>query len=151
MSNICLYFLSPSNHRPFSIVCHSVFLIPSFLLPPFSSSVALATSSVSFLELNSHEHYIQGLSEDQAHLVTDPEYNPALTLSVAKFGDNKNIGCHSHPFPLRKAFLLQRVEIPSENRILIASPKASALDPPLGSHDFNLRHIEEKVVFRAVS
>lgn len=48
-------------------------------------------------------------------------------------------------------FFYKELELPSENRILIAFPKALALDPPLGLRDFDLRYIEDKVVFRAVS
>ena len=75
-----------------------------------------------------------------------------LPLSVEKFGDNKNIGCHSHPLPLRKAFLLWRAgaSLREQNFGGISPSLLLLILPPDLKYDLDLRHLEDKVVFRAL-
>lgn len=103
--------LSPSNS-----FLHS---LPFSLLHPFLSSSSFLIfccpcyffSFLPWVKFSWALH--SGITWRSGPPVTDPEYSPSPSAGgiapVAKFEENKNTGCHSHPLPLRKAFLLQRV------------------------------------------
>ena len=107
----CLSLFSFSSQSlPFLLhLSFDLTLLSTFFFLLISSSVFLATSSISSLEVRSHEHQIQGLSEDQDHYVTDPECSPAPVLSL------KGLGPFCRQYCL---FLLKSLEI---TRILDAT------------------------------
>lgn len=112
------YFSPGPNHCSSSnSAFHPILLFPCLFL--LVSSLVLPTSSISFLELrpwalDSGKIWSSGQPWDWRRIEPSTCFisqrpwplllQAALSLSVAQFRDSEDIGCHSHPIPLRKAF-----------------------------------------------